>query len=282
MTSARTGSDIEWDARLSRIAGAAKEWQARMSGAPAPIESGSPLAGDDAQFTALSVSQIASYSIAVAVEHLDFCMSMMVATGTTYPSAYLTVLRTALLTASHAAWVLHPTQRAQRQANALRVEAYDMRSQLSMLSDAFTVSPAGIVAKKKAIDALQTRQRGLQAVADALSITEDVTKMQLNNTLTIEQVAKYAHGDDLAAGGVNTIWRSASSAAHGGRQFAVMRITEDAIHGVPGARFARLTGNIPLDIGPAAAAAALALSKAFELLDLRRVNHRKSSTAVQI
>jgi hypothetical protein len=102
MAEATREEHAAWERRLGRIADAASQWQQTMSREPPTVEPGSDLAGDDAEFAGLSVSNLVGYSLAAATEHLDFTLSVMKQTSTLYPTAYLTVLRTSLLAASHA------------------------------------------------------------------------------------------------------------------------------------------------------------------------------------
>ncbi|KFF58044.1 hypothetical protein JF66_21590, partial [Cryobacterium sp. MLB-32] len=161
-----------------------------MAEEPSKPERGSPLAGDDAGFNELSVSNLASYSMATSTEPLDFCLSMMAKTQTMFPSAYLTVLRTALLTASHAAWILAPKSRQGRQMNALRLTADDVRSQVAMVRTAYVSDASVGKAKDAELLRLTRHQARLQEIADALGLKSDVTKPLVNNTAIIEEVAR--------------------------------------------------------------------------------------------
>ena len=74
--------------------------------------------------------------------------------------------------------------------------------------------------------------------------------------------------EKFLVGATSLIWRNSSAAAHGGRSFALSRLEKkDVIKGNSRSQFSHLHGDLDHDIGPAAAAATPALSKAFELYD---------------
>jgi len=113
-----TGAWSEWEQRLSHIQAAVELWTERTKTAPV-VPVGSALRGDDRPGP--TVSNIAWYPLGIAIEHLDFTLSMMRATQAMYPTSYMTTLRTALLTASQAVWVLAPSKRVERRGRAMRL-----------------------------------------------------------------------------------------------------------------------------------------------------------------
>ncbi|KQO09881.1 hypothetical protein ASF06_06420 [Agreia sp. Leaf244] len=273
MDNIKTDEYKAWEARLGRISEAATQWQQLFKGAPATIDPGSDLTGDDATFEAFSISNLVGYSLAAATEHLDFTLTAMRETSTLYPTAYLTVLRTSLLAASHAAWILTPTERSERQLRALQFLADDVRTQLVMVREAFASTDAARTAKGQMIELLLKRQAQLQPISDVLKPGLQVDKCRINNTSIIESVAQAAHDDGLVQGGVNHIWRSGSAAALGSRGFATMRLDQNTIIQPPtGGKYSLLRGDLVNDIGPAAAAATLALSFALRMFDERRLD----------
>ncbi|WP_259540001.1 hypothetical protein [Herbiconiux daphne] len=278
MDTVRTDEYRAWEARLGRISEAATQWQQSFNGAPATVEPGSDLADDDVTFESFSILNLVGYSLAAATEHLDFTLTAMKQTSTLYPTAYLTVLRTSLLAASHAAWMLTPTQRSERQLRALQFLSDDVRTQLVMVREAFAPKDAERTAKERMIEVLLERQAQLQPIADALKPGLQVDKCRINNTSIIESVAQAAHDEDVVQGGVNHIWRSGSAAAHGSRGFATIRLKQNTIVEAPtGGKYSLLRGDLVNDIGPAAAAATLALSFAFKMFDERRLEPNTAS-----
>ena len=65
-------------------------------------EPGSSLAADSV--AGLSVENPVWYSMCISSEHLDFAIDAMRATSTMYPTAYMTVARTAFVAAVNAVW----------------------------------------------------------------------------------------------------------------------------------------------------------------------------------
>ncbi|WP_035880579.1 hypothetical protein, partial [Cryobacterium sp. MLB-32] len=157
-----------------------------------------------------------------------------------------------------------------RQMNALRLTADDVRSQVAMVRTAYVSDASVGKAKDAELLRLTRHQARLQEIADALGLKSDVTKPLVNNTAIIEEVARTVHDEELSIGSINLIWRTGSAAAHGGRSFAIARLNRGEIRtGASGDKFARLSGDLQTDVGPAAAAAAMALSGAFKLFDER-------------
>jgi len=257
------------------MAAVATQWQARTIEVP-PVDEGSPLAGDNQ--VGVHVSSVAWYALAVATEHLDFCLTAIRETQTLYPTAYLTVLRTGLLSASNAVWILSPSRRRTRQERTLRIQADDLRSQIAMVRSATALTAAQTEIQSADLAHLQQRQEHLQESANHLGITEQVARMKLNNTMVITTVADQLHaGDDpVVASGVQLLWRTGSAVAHAQRSHAIRRLARDHNRrNVDGTTTARLRGDLVHDVGPAAAAVALTLSEGFRLYDERRQNPRR-------
>jgi hypothetical protein len=255
--------------RLTRIAEAARAWDERCRAGMA-VQPRSELAHDDARFPELKVSHLVSWSMTVAAEHLNFTTTAMRETETVYPTAYLTVLRTALIGASHAVSVLTPDDRTERLRNALKIQADDDRSQLAMVRNSYTESASTEEAKEQLVAQLLERQTTLQRVADDLGMAIEVKKFQLNNSDLIRDTAASMHDSNMVRAGVTNAWRTGSTAAHAGRSFAVLRASRANVRRTTGdVSFVELRGDLELDIVPAASAATLALSRAFQLWDLR-------------
>lgn len=265
----QTQTHADTERRLNRIAEAAHDWDEQCR-AGLRVQPRSELAHDDAKYPELRVSDLVSWAMTVAAEHLTFTMTAMAKTETIYASAYLTTLRTALLAASHAVYVLTPDDRSDRHRNALRLQADDDRSQLAMVRNLYTESPDTEASRQELVDQLVERQLKLQALAAQLGMQIEVKKFVLNNSDLIRDTAASMHAENMVRAGVTNAWRTGSVAAHAGRSFAVLRATRANVkEEVNGASFVELTGDLELDIVPAASAAALALSRAFELWGLR-------------
>lgn len=265
----------EWLMRLDRISQAVDAWRRRAEN-PMSSEPGSSLAADSVD--GLSVENPVWYSMCISSEHLDFAIDAMRATSTMYPTAYMTVARTAFVAAVNAVWILAPPTRQERRERALRLRADDLRVQITSFRDMQIPEGKPEEARTGLLGQLRERQANLQKVATALGVQEDVTKMRFHQTGAIDWVAQHMHGvdDDLLIGATQAIWRSGSAAAHAQYHFGIMRLDRnELIREESGGSIVRLRGDLVNDVGPAIAAATMTLSEAFRLYDLRRVVHAR-------
>lgn len=203
--------ESEWSRRLGRMSLVVNAWRERAEN-PVPIEPGSSLAADAIE--GLSVESPVWYSMCISSEHLDLALDAMRATSTMYPTAYMTVARTAFVAAVNAVWVLAPATRQERRARALRLRADELRVQITSFRDMRIPAGKPEAARSGFLKELQDKQDMLQGVARNLGLTEDVTKMRFNQTKAIDWVATHMHGvdDDLLIGATQSIWRSGSAA----------------------------------------------------------------------
>lgn len=265
-----------WEQRLGRIDLTVDEWRKRTKN-PTSAEPASSLAADSME--GLNVENPIWYSMCISHEHLDFAIRAMRATSTMYPTAYMTVARTAFIAAVNAVWMLAPSGRQERRVRALRVRADDVRVQITASRDLRIQDDKSVEDRSGLLEHLRGRQSSLQTAANALGVTEDVTKMRFNQTEAIDWVATHMHGvdDDLLIGATQAVWRSGSAAAHAQYHFGVIRadrheVTRDG----PGSSMVRLRGDLAKDVGPALAAATMTLKEAFRLYDLRSVSHDRT------
>lgn len=273
--------DAGWSLRLGRMSTAVEAWRRRAENPESP-ELGSSLAADSVD--GLNVENLIWYSMCISSEHLDFAIDAMRATSTMYPTAYMTVARTAFVAAVNAVWVLAPASRQERRERALILRADDLRAQVTFLREMRL--PQGVAEKTRAesIERLRDRQAGLQKVATLLGVKLDVPKIRFNQTAAIDWVAEHMHGteNDLLVGATQAIWRSSSAAAHAQFQFGIMRMDRsEVLDGESGSSVVRLRGDLETDVGPALAAAFMTLNEAFRLYDLRRERARPSAQAVR-
>lgn len=265
--------DNEWLRRLDRISDVVDAWRKRAEN-PMLAEAGSSLAADSIE--GLSVENPVWYSMCISSEHLDFAIEAMRATSTMYPTAYMTVARTAFVAAVNAVWVLAPSTRQVRRERALKLRADDLRVQMTSFRDMQIPQGKPAEARTGLLKQLAERQASLQEVATTLGINEDVAKTRFQQTKAIDWVARHMHGvdDDLLIGATQAVWRSGSAAAHAQYHFGVMRLDRnEVVREGPDSSTVRLRGDLDNDVGPALAAATMTLSEAFRLYDLRRVSH---------
>lgn len=263
----------EWPLRLVRMSTAVDAWRKRTEDPVAP-EPRSSLATDSIE--GLNVENLIWYSMCISAEHLDFALDAMRATSTMYPTAYMTVARTAFVAAVNAVWVLAPSSRQQRRERALELRADDLRTQLTAVRDVKMPQDVSEAARTEFVEQLRERQADLQKVATALGIKQGVAKIRFNQTRAIDWVAERMHGvdNDLLIAGTQFVWRSGSAAAHAQYHFGIMRMDRSEVtREEPGSSIVKLRGDLETDVGPALAAATMTLSEAFRLYDLRRVRH---------
>lgn len=126
-----SSDESEWEHRLSGMLALAKQWR-DLGVEPEQPQPRSSLAADDRGYTQFPVSQVAWLSLLFATDHIDLFLTALQVTRRSQPYAYFTVARGALAGAARAYWVLHPTERAERQRRALRVAHEDHRQYRAM------------------------------------------------------------------------------------------------------------------------------------------------------
>lgn len=219
------GELAAWERRLSTMVEIVERWEERTAAGLFPLER-SALAGDDSPN--LKVSSIATYSLACSVEHLGFALQMMQETGTMYPTAYLTTLRSALLAASHAVWVLAPASRAERRGRAMRLQVQDLTDQRKMLQSVTALTREQEALRDTDVERLNERLGVCHEVVDELSLAPS-SRAALNNTDVITAAAKHLHADPQLASASQLLWRVGSAAAHAQRSFAIVRMNRNVV-----------------------------------------------------
>lgn len=275
------GYDAGWMQRLERMSTVVEAWRRRAESPEAP-ESGSSLAADS--MDELNVDTLIWYSMCISSEHLDFAINAMRSTSTMYPTAYMTVARTAFVAAVNAVWVLASSSRQERRERALILRADDVRTQVTFLREMRLPQGMAEATRTESLDQLHARQAGLQEVAASLGVKLEVPKIRFNQTTAIDWVAEHMHGvdNDLLVGATQAVWRSSSAAAHAQLQFGIMRMDRsEVLDGESVGSVVRLRGDLDADVGPALAAAFMTLNEAFRLYDLRRERLRPPTDAVR-
>ncbi|MGW4814320.1 hypothetical protein ACWEPB_22105 [Kitasatospora cineracea] len=268
----------EWETRLGRMKQAVEVWMERTSGdeaRPPSAEPGSSLAGDDRLFPEHPVSSVAWHGLITAVEHLDFTLSAMAATGTLYPSAYFTTLRAALLGASQAVWVLAPASRRERQERALTAAKANYEEQKKAYGAVPTTTPEQQVLVAQAKARLDTRIGEVTAAAVSLGVDPvKASRLKLNATEVIELAAAQTVPGTMEQAYAMFLWRTASGHVHGHPYTRLLQLRSDHVVEEPDGRlWARHTSNV-VEIGTAASAVVLITNKAWAIFDQRRISQR--------
>lgn len=245
-----------------------RQWDQRIKNPMLP-QPGSQLSQDNMEN--LDVEGTIWYQLCVSVEHLNFALDAMYKTRTVYPTAYMTVLRTAYLASVNALWILSGTGRTDRRLRTLRFIAEDTRVHIQAVRE-LEASEELKSAKQAQLNGLFKQQADLQSVAKELGSTEEVRNMKVNQTSNVAEVAEHFCNSDSSKDlteAIRFIWRDGSAAAHGQYHFGLSRVKAHEINqGERGARVARLFGDFSRDVGPAFAGIRLILEKSFELYDV--------------
>jgi len=125
-----------WQLQLeNKLFPVVEQWFQRTVRPPLAVAANSSLARDGKAYPPLPASHVAYGAMVTAVEHLEFLRVSFLATGRMLPpTAYFTLLRTALMGAAQALWVLKPANRRTRVEHALKIARDDIRQRRGQLS----------------------------------------------------------------------------------------------------------------------------------------------------
>jgi hypothetical protein len=208
------------DQRLRMMFDTIQQWQNRVEHPPLTAEAGSSLAADDRALPTLPASHVAYSGLLVAVEHLHLFRTAFANSQLIYPTAYFTILRTALMGAAQAVWVL-AGPRQQRVAHALMIAIDDINQRRKLLQDLGTLPTEQQAAADAELRNLATRLDEAEAAATAHGIQlGNITRYTLNMTTVIKQAAQLAFPNNDASSTLirdraGFLWRNASGHAHG-------------------------------------------------------------------
>jgi len=241
---------------------------------PLVIAPGSDLAADDVDGPWPRVSEVIMGSLIAAHDHL-VALADHVRSRKLYLYADASLLRTALLSAAQAFWILAPEERAERQRRCRTLAAHDYVEHLKYLKDL-----SDLQATRTAADATadSTHQQRVATARDAVAATataleerraEAGGRAQVIATDVIKHVAAHAFPDDpTTAMDVLTQWRHGSGAAHG-LGWHVLTKSETRINMVDDERMVLISRASLDDLVPTFVYAVSLLVQAFSLLDQR-------------
>lgn len=184
------------------------DWRDRLGTVYTP-QPGSELAADDADWPALPLSQVAVGSMGAAKDHLQ-AVRVLIEAREVFPYAQASLVRTALLSAGQAVWLLAPDDRAERLKNARTLTAHIHDQHLHFLHDLQDLAPSphsGTDAVEQHVT-LRSQQLTQQRAADG-------QKAKFNATEVIQTAALAAWGKADLAKEAKAEWRRGSGAAHG-------------------------------------------------------------------
>lgn len=265
-----------WESRISNLSVQIDSWQERTREVP-EIETGSSLAGDEQKFR--GISNPIWYSICVSTEHLGFTADVLRETARMYPSAYMTVLRTAYITAVNAIWMLAPANRNERIVRGLIFQRNDLKEQVKYFNRLGQSPDSTEELLRPVMDQIEEERNRLDEIAVKYGVSEQSSKRFIQTT-AVDWVANYLNAEDpLLKAAYSSLWNTGSAAAHGQPYFGAIRINQnESISDGSGGASVKLRGDLDKDVGPSFGGTTLILSKAFELYDLRRNSYHKTNT----
>lgn len=262
-----TEEEQAWLTRLDEMFPFIEQWAQRTRTGPVTAQPGSSLARDDEIYPILPPSHLAYGGIVTATEHLEFFRVSFQSNRTLYPASHFTLLRTALMGAAQAVWVLKGPQ-AQRCERALRLVRDDIQQQRGLLRDvAAQLAPEDCAAQQQLLD---RRLREVQDAAAQLGLDPaKVPGWKLFMTEVIQDASELVHGDKDTWYGTSLLWRLQSGHAHGTPSARFRQILPDQLeHRANGMLWGRFEASFA-EVGCAAAGAFLLLQEAWWLYDRR-------------
>ena len=195
--------------RILSCEGQLDRWRLRVQRIEHP-ERGSDLAGDDRAFPFHRVSEVARASLAISGENLRMAIDA-IRRQNLYPSAHFTSLRSALVGACQAVWILAPDDEATRTDRGLRVtdEMYVQsakyhRATQELAPDLTEADLAALVDQLTWISGRRQQLATARTSRSALNLTVDV----------IPSAANIVYPDPRRRAEVSLLWRQMSSDAH--------------------------------------------------------------------
>lgn len=267
--------DEAWQQRLEqRMFPLVKGWAKRTRTVPQTPAAGSSLAKDDTFFSPQPPSQLAYAGMVTATEHLDLFRIAFLASRALYPSAYFTLLRSALMGSAQAIWVLRASPRTKRVENALRLVRDDLKQRKGMLQEPPATIDLDADEFEGERDNLAEWLVWVQDAAERIELDRSaVPRWQLSMTDVIKKAGELVHhgGEDDAEiqYGTLLLWRMQSGHAHGTPSARLTQIKpEEIIQRSDGTNWAKATTSMA-DVGAAASAAVMLLAEAWKTYDTR-------------
>lgn len=263
-----------WGKRLGAMVPLIRAWEERRE--PDPIEPGSPLARDDEDNPGLPTSTLAWVGLITASEHLGMVADLLEADNPrSFPTAYQTLCRTAMLGAGQAIWLMTGNQRVRTHRSRLVAadEHFNYRTFLhDFLGDEFVkgeVSPEALEQAKTALRRVDARRADL-----VRRMKEDGSDpgRGFKATLMLKDVATHLAGTDewLRINGTWQ-WRMGSGDAHA-RLWPRRVRPGERIPLLDGSRTSLLISRGSTEqVGQVVGTAVLATQEAFRLWDERRM-----------
>lgn len=171
---------------------------------------GSDLAGDDA--TKPTVSSIASYGVATAIDHLGSVVDAIDPPGRPIRHwAPFTTLRTALLSAARVVWMLTPDSSAERKLRAAQIRYINALEQRKAING-FADGPQESAMRQQHRAAVASMDAELQALTAQINALGSTALEPLDTVSMLRDLVDLSTWDGMATA---NLWRTGSAAAHG-------------------------------------------------------------------
>jgi hypothetical protein len=237
---------------------------------PLVIAPGSDLAADDVDGPWPRISEVVMGSLVAAHDHL-VAVRDHVRSRRLYIYADASLLRSALLSAAQAFWILAPEERAERQRRCRTLAAHDYAEHLKYLKDLSRVQAAQSATDTLRPSLAAEAQEAVAGVAAALTARREAAdeRARFNATDVIQQACAVAFSEDrVTALKVLAQWRHGSAAAHG-LDWHVLGKVETSLTVVDEERMVLVSRASLDDLVPTFVYAVFLLTQGFALLDLR-------------
>lgn len=211
---------------------AIQKWSDMMKVDPPTAIAGSELATDDKMFLPMPTSVVTWAGVLHAVEHLDAFVKFFTTSQIAYPTAYYSLLRSALIGGASALWVIGPDDPLLRQRRALTIAVDDLRHQRK----------SGKPAREFAEDATIDRQMELidKRLAEAIEAAEragmenaaKADRWQLQTTDIIEAAAGYLPKESAIkmSAAALLLWHTQSQIAHSAPSARLQSVNRDSYY----------------------------------------------------
>lgn len=171
---------------------------------------GSDLAADDAARP--TVSSIASYGVATAIDHLGSVVDAIDPPGRPIRHwAPFTTLRTALLSAARVVWMLTPDCSADRKLRAAQIRYVNAEEQRKAING-FAAGPIDSALRQSHRRALASMDAELQALKAQIKVLDSTVLRPPDTVGMLRGLVDMSTWEGI---GTANLWRTGSAAAHG-------------------------------------------------------------------
>lgn len=238
------------------------------------VNVGSDLAADDNFLhPAMPISTQAHVGIAQSVERLHHVLTCLQRERRHTPAIYLELLRSALIGASTAIWLTHPSGPKERRQRSAGLAITEIREQLTVCRDIAAINTVGANNAATALGELNARLNDAIGAAERAGITNasDRKRRWPTTTEIIEHAANAAYpqpDEQLLRNTLAVLWRMHSGIAHARTEARFRHLKPDQIVTDGNNHFARPTPGLD-EVYLSISALILLTQVAFSLLNQR-------------